>query len=750
MADSSPLAHSPTLAVPTEPRTSGSDDRLAPGAAVGEYIVDRFIGAGAMGEVYAGKHPVIGKRVAIKVLRHELAASAEAAERFIREARAVNQIDHENVVDVFAFGRLDDGRLYLVMDLVEGRSLRAHLVDGPLELGAALQILETIAEALDAAHARGVVHRDLKPDNIVLSNATPPKVFVLDFGIAKLISKVNETGSGPVSAKSGPGTLTGAGTWLGTPGYMAPEQWSVDGAGPASDRYSLGVIAFELLAGALPFSASSVPAMMEQHFRAEIPTLSSRGAVGMPNAIDSVLRKALAKDPDQRFSTARDFVTALRDAAGTGALKARGAIVPPGGQRSMLIPAVAGIGVLGVGVIAVVLLGRDKDGEKHRTTSAAERPGRTTPAAGSVTIDIVTRPSGAEVRANNAMLDMTPTHVNAEPGDKLELSIRKPGFIPERRNIEVGPSNSAVSVDLVEVNQFRGVWKLPDGQLRAFERRGDQVDVFKLTSVTGERTFMTRYAFHLVDAGIGFGGEDLIPDPAAPQEPSCVVRMRVDYVYDPTRDALEQRREKVDLDFADGKCTERARHVEPAQLVRADRRPSETHELAMPVGPPIKSKRTQDEKSPKSKKDALNDLVPQSKTVEKPIGKKSKPAPKSEVPLDPKAELDKKRQLEAAKKAEASKTNAATKPTETYTSPKNATGGAQQNLSAPPNAQIVPQANAAPPQKDAVPPEVENQAQAQQVPNQAPPQQAPAQVKKAPTKSKPTSVNFDEPAQQKK
>jgi eukaryotic-like serine/threonine-protein kinase len=213
----SQLAHGPTLAAPP-------GERLAAGAVAGDYVVETFLGAGAMGEVYAGRHPVIGKRVAIKVLRRELAASPEAAERFIREARAVNQIDHPNVIDVFGFGRLADGRLYLAMDLVEGRSLRKAVQDQLLDLPATLDVLAQIASALDAAHARGVVHRDLKPDNVMIDEATPPKVYVLDFGIAKLLT----------DGGTAPGTLTGQGAWLGTPGYMAPEQWSSDGAGPAS------------------------------------------------------------------------------------------------------------------------------------------------------------------------------------------------------------------------------------------------------------------------------------------------------------------------------------------------------------------------------------------------------------------------------------------------------------------------------------------------------------------------------------
>src|SRR3954463_11073220 len=184
MADT-PLAHGPTLAAAASVPGGAAPGRLAPGTAAGEYLVDELLGAGAMGEVYAGHHPVIGKRVAIKVLRKELATSEEAAERFTREARAVHQVDPPNVIDVFAYGRLDDGRLYLVMDLVAGETLRARLADGALAISGALAILDQIAEALDAAHARGVVHRDLKPDNIMI--APPRRVFVLDFGIARLV-----------------------------------------------------------------------------------------------------------------------------------------------------------------------------------------------------------------------------------------------------------------------------------------------------------------------------------------------------------------------------------------------------------------------------------------------------------------------------------------------------------------------------------------------------------------------------------
>jgi hypothetical protein len=399
--------------------------------------------------------------------------------------------------------------------------------------------------------------------------------------------------------------------------------------------------------------------MMEQHFRAEVPTLSSRGASGLPAALDSVMRKALAKDPDARYRTARDLVTALRDAAGTGAMKARGAVTPPGASRTVWMPAIAGVAVLGAGIVAVVVLGRDRE----KPPVAAPPRARDVPPSGSVSIEVTSKPAGAEVRSNKGGLDLTPTQLFAAPGDELVLTVRKPGFIPEKRKVQAGPNGSVVDVRLIEVTSFKGVWQLPNRELRVFERSGDQVDVFKTLAVVGARTFFTRYAFELVDDGIGFGGEDLIADPKAPHEPSCNVRMRVDYVYDVDKDALEQRREHVELDFADGKCTERSRRVQSVALVRADRQPLETHELAMPVGSP-----KLDKKSPV---------------------KKVNPKSKTDVPFDQEGGLEKKRSKQATLK----------KPTATYTSPKNVTSGAEQNLSGAPNAanaQIVPAPNATP------------------------------------------------------
>ena len=216
---------------------------LENGTDVGGYIVDGELGRGGMGIVYSATHPVIGKRVAVKVLKPSLSENPAAVDRFVNEARAVNQIGHPNIVDIFGFGALPDGRSYYLMDLLVGESLRARLKRGALHVREAAQVIDEVASALEAAHGKGFIHRDLKPDNVFLV-AHPGRIDVklLDFGLAKLM---------PTAGTRAFRTATGA--QLGTPDYMSPEQLrGADAVDPRTDIYSLGVTALEMLTGRRP------------------------------------------------------------------------------------------------------------------------------------------------------------------------------------------------------------------------------------------------------------------------------------------------------------------------------------------------------------------------------------------------------------------------------------------------------------------------------------------------------------------
>ncbi|HET9993445.1 MAG TPA: serine/threonine-protein kinase [Kofleriaceae bacterium] len=241
------------MAVPPvheEPVGPGIDEpgsfELVAGTDVGGYVIDGELGRGGMGVVYSARHPVIGKRAAIKVLKPSLSNNPATIERFIQEARSVNAIGHPNIVDIFDFDMLPDGRRYLVMDLLEGESLRKRVKRGPLPVAEAVMVIDEIASALDAAHAKGFIHRDLKPDNVFLvANPGRYDVKLLDFGLAKL------TPNNAMVMDRAYRTATGA--QLGTPDYMSPEQLRGDkNIDHRTDIYALGVVAFEIITGNRP------------------------------------------------------------------------------------------------------------------------------------------------------------------------------------------------------------------------------------------------------------------------------------------------------------------------------------------------------------------------------------------------------------------------------------------------------------------------------------------------------------------
>ena len=312
-----------------------SGPQLRSGARVGEYRVDGLLGAGGMGQVYAVVHPVIGKRAAAKVLHPELSRDHDAVSRFVQEARAVNQIGHPNIVDIFGFGELDDGRAYFVMERLAGESLRTRMEHGRLPLASIVAILGGIAVALEAAHSAGIIHRDLKPDNVFLVGAQQVKL--LDFGIAKLVGNLANS------------PQTSAGRMMGTPAYVSPEQAGGGAVDRRTDVYAFGVVAFEMLTGRLPFAATSALQMITMHML-EPPPAASTLAPEVPAAIDALVSRMMAKNPAERPTLAEAVDTLTASVAVT-------AVEPPPPQRRVSRPLIAALsaGALG-GVVAAIVI----------------------------------------------------------------------------------------------------------------------------------------------------------------------------------------------------------------------------------------------------------------------------------------------------------------------------------------------------------------------------------------------------------
>ncbi len=274
------------------PRVVGSTSKLEMSPdRLGAYRLEGELGRGGMGIVYRGRHVDSDRLVALKVLHEEVASDPQLAAQFIREGRAASFAKHPGIVDVTDFGRSPDGRAYLAMELVDAPTLEQALGGKSIEPRRAVLIASKIAAALEAAHVRGVVHRDLKPTNVFLD--PDDNVKIGDFGSAKVVSSAGAGG-------------TQLGVLVGTPFYMAPEHAQGQQTDERTDIYALGCMLFEMVAGAVPFTGATVMDILIQHFSAPPPPLTSPlGPV--PPVLEAAVRRALAKRPDERHQNAAEL-----------------------------------------------------------------------------------------------------------------------------------------------------------------------------------------------------------------------------------------------------------------------------------------------------------------------------------------------------------------------------------------------------------------------------------------------------------
>jgi serine/threonine protein kinase len=295
MPDGSPGARPGTPVM----RPGGPLTGLAPGFRVAGYVLQRLVGVGGMAAVYQARDERLGRVVALKLLAGDEAVRM----RFVREARAVAAVDHPHIIPVYAAGEAD-GMQFIAMRFVAGDTLQGVIAAvGTLSPRRAAAFTSPVASALDAAHAAGLVHRDVKPGNILVDarRGGPEHAYLTDFGIARAM----------LSA----GTLTVAGQFLGTPDYAPPEQVNGQPVDGRADQYALGCVAFEMLSGTVPFKRELPIAVLYAHLSTPPPRLTSIRK-DLPPGVDDVLARAMAKSPDERYPSCADFADALREALG--------------------------------------------------------------------------------------------------------------------------------------------------------------------------------------------------------------------------------------------------------------------------------------------------------------------------------------------------------------------------------------------------------------------------------------------------
>jgi serine/threonine protein kinase len=413
------------------PQPGGAATTLAmndlTGQRIQDYVIEEEVGRGGMARVYRAHHRVLDRVSALKVLLPELAGDANFVERFLREARAAARLEHPNIVPIYETGRTADGHYFLAMKYVEGATLRQVINRGAPDLQAVVAYVSQIAAALDYAHENGIVHRDIKPGNVLVDN--DGGVLLTDFGIAQAAEDINVTSQGML---------------VGTPAYMSPEQAQGFPATAQSDIYSLGVVVYELLTGTTPFPHRTPHAVLLGHISEPPLPVHDRNPNLTPE-MSAVIGKALAKSPDDRYRTAGEFAAALATAAGerpsislpeavaTPTHDSPTVIEQPLGQRLHPRHWISERGrwfVAGVVVMAVVMI------IASWIFGPTILDSDSTTASGTLTVNSV--PPGADLSVNGVPVGSAPRAVTDLPEGEHVLLAELPSYAPVERTITVG------------------------------------------------------------------------------------------------------------------------------------------------------------------------------------------------------------------------------------------------------------------------------------------------------------------------
>ena len=458
-ATAAPTPSPPPVATPNEPY-------------IGTVVADRYrviskLGEGGMGVVYLAEHVIIEKRVALKILSEDFARKADLVQRFMQEAKAASRIGHENIVDITDFGETPSGSVFFSMEFLDGFDLAHHIRSGgPMHFERVRPIITQICRALGAAHGKGIIHRDMKPENVFLIDREGRTDFVkvLDFGIAKM-NAMDEGGA----------RLTRTGMIFGTPEYMSPEQAKGDKPDHRVDIYAVGCILYEMLTGDVPFHAETFMGVLTKHMFENPQPLSQRApAANVPADVEAVVMKALAKDRDLRFQTMKEMSIALAACGGgnaaegwgnepsqvigqrdnSGLINLRRLEAPPplansnspspppqstrpAGRGKMIAGAMVAVLALG-GLAAVVVFQQDTRGPSIRIDPPVAKPKTLPPAdvtpappvvAKMAKISFRSKPSGADICRGDDVIGTTPATLDFPLDSKMiDLVVRKKGF----------------------------------------------------------------------------------------------------------------------------------------------------------------------------------------------------------------------------------------------------------------------------------------------------------------------------------